>query len=875
MPFLTGLIRSTRSTLVIGTLCALCVLALTAPRTPAQTLQTPEEFLGFPVGADNKLAHWDQIFEYLQMASESSGRIMMEVLGKSTLGRDFPLMTITSAGNMRNLDRLKEINRRLYDPDSITSEEEARRLIDEGKVVVFITCAIHASEIGSTQMILELVHRLATENSPYIQNILDNVIFLLIPSLNPDGQAMEVEWFNTTFGTEYEGAGLPWLYHHYTGHDNNRDAYMFTQVETQLIGKVLYHEWFPEVWLDEHQMGASGARIFIMPAAGPPNSNVDPWIYRTAGLLGFAQAQALDEAGKTGVLYGERFTYWWQGAMAWTGWWHNMVGMLSELASARNMASPSETPVAPEGPPAETESQPAGGRRMGGGPPRDLTARPEYLVPWRGGRWSLRDIVDYEYIITFALLDACADMRENMLSGIYVVNKRTVEKGRAGSPSAVIIPADQHDAPTVVKLLQTLNMGGLKIDRARSAFTADGVQYPAGTYVIPMAQVFRNYAKDLLEPQVYPTDIPPYDVTGWSLGMQMGVETIFVDDLFDYDGDPVGAAPMPPGGITGRGDVFLLDPRNNDSFTAALRLLRAGHEVGRSSEPITAGDTILPSGVFVVSGSGARSDVEAAAAELGLTVRAVSRASADITLTRAPRVALYQPWGGNMNEGWTRYVLDTFEWEPITIHPEDIRDQRGLLRKYDVILFPDTGLAGIVRGQTRGNVMPEYRGGIEDSGLLALREFVEDGGTIVTLGRSTQLALDEFGAPFEDALTGEARQNFSCPGSILEVEVDGLNPVGWGMPAAANIMYGRDLLLRPTSSFGASRTSIVMKFGDENPLKSGWIQGPEYIFGAVGAATFEFGEGRLVLLPVRIQRRAQTHGVFKLLFNPLMNSVGR
>lgn len=171
--------------------------------------------------------------------------------------------------------------------------------------------------------------------------------------------------------------------------------------------------------------------------------------------------------------------------------------------------------------------------------------------------------------------------------------------------------------------------------------------------------------------------------------------------------------------------------------------------------------------------------------------------------------------------------------------------------------------------------MPEYQGGIEDSGLLALREFVEDGGTIVTLGRSTQLALDEFGAPFEDALTGEARQNFSCPGSILEVEVDGLNPVGWGMPAAANIMYGRDLLLRPTSSFGASRTSIVMKFGDENPLKSGWIQGPEYIFGAVGAATFDVGEGRLVLLPVRIQRRAQTHGVFKLLFNPLMNSVGR
>jgi hypothetical protein len=357
--------------------------------------------------------------------------------------------------------------------------------------------------------------------------------------------------------------------------------------------------------------------------------------------------------------------------------------------------------------------------------------------------------------------------------------------------------------------------------------------------------------------------------------MQMGVETIFVNEPFDYRGEPVGAAPMPPGGITGRGDTFLLDPRNNDSFTAALRLLRAGHDVGRSSEPLEAGGVILPSGAFIVSGQGARADVESAAAELGLTVRAVQQAAADITLAHTPRVALYQPWGGSMNEGWTRYVLDTFEWEPITIHPEDIRGQRNLARRYDAIIFPDISLSSILNGQTRGNVMPEYQGGIEDSGLLALREFVEAGGTIVTLGNSTQLALDEFEAPFANALTGQARQEFSCPGSILEVEVDGLNPVGWGMPERANIMYGRDLLLRPTSAFGPVRTSVVMKFGDENPLKSGWIQGPEHIFGAIGAATFEVGRGRLVLLPVKIQRRAQTHGVFKLLFNPLMNSVGR
>lgn len=860
-----------------GLLLAALLLLPTASRLEAQQLQSPEAFLGFPVGADNKLAHWDQILEYIYMADRASERIEVTEIGKSTLGRPFIMMTITSAENMKNLDRLKEINRRLYDPESIRSVEEAQELIAEGKVVVCITCAIHASEIGSTQMSLEAVHRLATEESPYIQNILDNVVFLFFPCINPDGQAMEVEWFNDTFGTEHEGARMPWLYHHYTGHDNNRDAYMFTQVESRLLGQILYHDWFPEVWLDEHQMGASGARIFIMPAAGPPNPNVDPWIYRTAGLLGFAQAQALDEAGKSGVLYGERFTYWWQGAMAWAGWWHNMVGMLSELASVRNLASPTEQPVAPAGPPAAetTDEAPAGGRRGGGGPPRDLVARPEYLNPWRGGRWSLRDIVDYEYIITFALLDICADMRENMLSGIYTVNKRTVEKGKSGNPSAILIPADQHDGPTVIKLLQILHMGGLKIDRATAPFTADGKEYPAGTFLIPMAQVFRNYAKDLLEPQVYPSTTQPYDVSGWSLGMQMGVETIFVDAPFDYRGEAVGEAPMPPGRIEGRGSTFLLDARNNDSFVAALRLLRAGRRVGRLAKPYNAHGVDLPAGAFVVTGSGARGDIEAVVLELGITAHAVGRVTPDIELAGAPRVALYQEWGGNMDEGWTRYILDNFEWEPITIHPEDIRDQINLRNRYDVILFPDTRPSSIINGMSGRNTPPQYQGGIEESGLAALKAFADEGGTLVMLGRSTQLALEQFGAPYKDALHGVERGAFICPGSILEVEVDPSNPVAWGMPEKANVMFARDLVLLPTVTFGSPASTVAVRFGDQNPLRSGWMEGAEHIFNTIGAAVVTYGKGKLVLLPLRIQRRAQTHGTFKLLFNPLINSVAR
>jgi len=873
----SGIHVESPSFVILALLLAL-PLTLAAPLPGrAQSLPTPEEHLGFPVGADNHLAHWDQILEYMHLADAASDRITVQILGQSTLGRDFPLVIVTSEANMADLDRIREINRRLYDPDSITSEAEAERLIAEGKVIVAVTLAIHASEIGSTQMVLEAVHRLATEQSPYIRNILDNTVLLLFPCLNPDGQAMEVEWFNETFGTEYEGARLPRLYHHYVGHDTNRDAYMFSQVETRLLGRVLYHEWFPEVWLDEHQMGNRGARIFIMPAAGPPNPNVDPWIYRTAGLLGFTQAQALDEAGKPGAIYGETYTYWWQGAMGWTGWWHNMVGMLSELASVNNLASPVETPVG------EVQLRPGEGRESGGGysrtaggsPPRDRYPRVNYLNPWLGGRWTLRDIVDYELIITFATLDACADMRENMLSGIREVNRRTVEKGRLGDPWAILIPDDQHDDPTVAKFISILRMGGVEIERATAPFTAGGTDWPAGTCVIPMAQVFRNYAKDLLEPQVYPSTDAPYDAAGWSLGMQMGVETVFIAEAFTYSGEAIGDAPPRSWGIFGEGNTFLLDARANDSFTAALRLMRAGHSLGRTTEPVTVGDEILPAGTFVLSGSRARADVEAAARDLGLIVHATGRIRPGLRLDHAPRVGLYQAWGGNMEEGWTRYVLDTFGFEPVSIHPEDIRDHTDLGESYDAIIFAGDRVRTVLSGQTSERTPPQYRGGIEESGVAALQEFVRGGGTVILLGGATDIAAEWYDLSLTNALRGVSRDEFFCPGSILEVEVDPGIPMAWGMPGTACVMFANDQVFAADESAIGAGTRVALRFGDADPLRSGWLRGPEHLFGGVGAASVPFGEGQLILLPLRVQRRSQTHGTFKLLFNPLMNSAGR
>src|SRR5206468_2160385 len=338
-------------------------------------------------------------------------------------------------------------------------------------------------------------------------------------------------------GTPQEGGPMPYLYHLYVGHDNNRDMFLFSQKESQMTAQILWHDWFPSIWLDEHQQGSAGARIFTMPATDPINPNVHPLIYRLNGIYGQQQSAALEAEGKDGIIYNATYTNFWQGAMAWAGWWHNQVGLLTETASVR-IASP-------------TDQTKASGRSSLVGdllnrdasvdavvpgmgtlsPPTDTMPRTEYPRPWLGGHWTLRDIVDYQLISTLAVLDTAADRREAILRQIYEVNRQTVEEGRTAGLKAILIPPEiQQDPHEAVHLVERLMMGGVEVYRADAPFTLDDQPYSTGTFVIPMTQVFARYAKDLLEKQVYPEirrapTLPaesPYDVTAWSLGLQFG-----------------------------------------------------------------------------------------------------------------------------------------------------------------------------------------------------------------------------------------------------------------------------------------------------------------------------------------------------------------
>lgn len=870
----------------------IAIFLLCSTGLAAQELPTPEKHLGFRVGTDKKLARWDQVVEYMRMAEKASDRVRITDLDKSTMGNPFILLTISSPKNLARLAEIQADQRKLAYPYAL-DEKSAEAIFAKNPVVVLITMTIHSSEVGSTQMSLELVHRLATEHSPYIDNLLDNVVFLLAPSVNPDGQVMIVDWYNKNVGSEFEFSPMPWLYHKYVGHDDNRDAFMLTQIETRNVIRVLYRDWFPLIFLDEHQMGSSGARIFVPPFADPINLNQDPLVRAQTSLLGMYMFNALNAAGLEGVEYGRGYPWWYQGPAKNGAWWHNMVGLLTEVASAR-LASPVEQQRA-QLYQAPRPATPAGEGAPGGGgsdprqplpPPTDTWARTEYPKPWLGGTWRLRDIVDYELVISYALLEGAAANRVMFQRNFYNLNRKAIETGRKENPFAYVVPASQHDAGALWKLLEVLDLTGIEIYRAKAAFEADGKKYDAGSYVIPMAQPFRGYAKDILEPQKYPMkpaapgQAPerPYDVTGWTLPLQMGVAATKVDKPFDAPLEKLSAIPKPQGDLVaakrGGAPAFVVAPGGNNSALLANRLLKAGNDVSWATDTLQASTRGwgYPPGSLIVRNVGAEK-LRPLVAELGLTGEQLMPADeaalrAKLLRLRAPRIGLYQPWVANMDEGWTRWLLEQYEFSYTSLHNEDIRD--GMLaQKYDVIVFASQSKNGILNGNRGEWVRPEYRGGLGDDGSKAIENFVRAGGTLVVLDDAADFAIDTLGLPVRNILRGVTADKFYCPGAVLQIYVDNRNPVAYGMPEKTSAYFLNSPAFEISAPFTENNARAVAKYPSTNPLQSGWIGGPEYLYDKVAAAEVSVGKGRVVLLGFRAQFRAQPHATFKMLFNSL------
>jgi hypothetical protein len=836
---------------------------------------SPEQFFGFRMGADRRIAGWSRIVEYFRTVDRLSDRVTVQDLGPTTDGRPYLLAVISAPDTIADLPRYQAMQKRLADP-RITSPAEADRIARDGKVVVLIGANVHANEIGSSQTANDLLYWLATSDDSRVKRVLDNVILLLVPSQNPDGQQMMTDWYAQTVGTPYEDAPLPELYQRYAGHDNNRDSYMLTQVETRYLAQITYRDWLPEVYLDQHQMGSGRARIFVPPFKNPPNPNVDPLVWSEVNLLGQAMAARLQEAGKPGVMWGEIYSGFWQGANSTNPWWHNMVALLAEVAGARG-ASPifQHTPPGASLSGAETKIESGD---MPIPPPPDLQFRMNYPEPWLGGRWTFADVVEHHRLAAEGLLEAAADRRESLKRNFYLMNRRTVERFSTGQPFAFIVPRAQHDPGSAVRLLGLIQDGGADVDEASAPFTAGGVQYPAGTAVIRLAQPFGRWVKDLLEAQSYP-DIRwpspsapidrPYDMTAWTLGLLMGVTVVEVPAPFDAALTRLGRdLAWPRGVVTGSGTTWVLSHSPNASSTATYRLLAAGADVSWATEPVRVGERQFESGAVIV-GNVAPGLMDTLAADLGLEIAATSQPLRSERLAlRLPRVALYEPWGGLADAGWTRWIFEQHDVPYTRVRHDDVQDP-SFGRRFDVLVLADAPGTLLLRGLPGANVMPRHKGGLGETGVAALRRFVQGGGTIITLGNSALFAIEHLGVPVANVIPTDDPDAFFCPGSLLRLDVDTEHPIGYGMPPGAAAMFVNNGGYAITDGPNTAVTTVA-RYPQGPLLLSGWMLGEQRLRGAGAVLDVPMGRGRIIMLTFRVQHRAQTSGTFKLLFNAIL-----
>jgi len=859
---------------------ALLLFSSVALAAPAKHITSPTEAFGFQPGADRKLADWKELTAYFQKLGTESNRVRFEEVGKTTEGRPFITVTISAPDNIAKLAHYKQIQSKLADP-RITTPEEAKQLVSEGKTILVVTCNIHSTEIASSQSATEFAYQLATGDTPRIRAILQNVIVVLVPSLNPDGQQLVVDWYKKYLRTPYEGSSPVVLWHHYTGHDDNRDWSSFTQIETRLAVEKVINPWHPQILYDLHQQGQDAARIYLPPFVDPFDPNLDPLLISSINSLGSNTALEIAGAGKAGVLSYGVYDFWspLRDYIAY----HNGLRILTESASV-DIASPVNIPF----------------EKLARGIGYDgKVARWNFPNPWKGGEWHLRDIVDYQLVAFFSIANNAAIYRERYLNNFYQIGENTLH--HTDWPYAYVVPAEQTDSATTARLINTLRIGEVDVEQANADFDADGKHYSKGSYIIRLAQPYGSFAKTLLEIQHYPNiaQYPggplqrPYDVTAQTLPLLLGVNAVQVDSRFTVASSKVDEAKPVVASFekSSNGSGYLIADNTNTSLYALFALLKDGVTTYRLTGP-----GVEPGTIYIPKQDHIDSRLSDLAKKYPVQIRAVATAPTGNALqVRLPRIGLYQSWVASMDEGWTRWIFDQNNIPYTRVVDADIR-KGDLNQRFDVILIPDNPARAITTGRggygeepptpspsASGNenaraarsesaetahgpkVPPEFTSGLGEDGVASLKTFTENGGTIITLNKASHVYVKKDTEPVSDAQASFDRKAFYIPGSILEVSVDNTNPIAFGSTPTVPIFYENG----PVFHVSGNALSVA-SFTTEKPLLSGWVQGGELLKGTSVIAEEPVGKGRIVLFGFRPQYRAQSEVTYKFLFNALL-----
>ena len=794
----------------------LCVLFLILLCRLAAAVPSPKEHLGYTPGEDYKLADYADVSGYFRKLAAASDRIKLEEFGKSAHGKPMLAAYISSPENLARLSEWKQTSRRLALGEG--SRDEARQLARNGRAIVWIDSGLHASEVAPVQHSLDLAFRMITQEDEETRKIRDRVILLQIPVINPDGLDWIAHWYRRNVGSPYELAPLPQLYHKYAGHDNNRDWFMMNLAETRHVSRMLFQEWFPQIVYNQHQAPAFPARIFVPPYAEPLNPHIPAPVMEGINGIGAAMKERFAREGKPGVISYTGYDAWWNGGLRSVPAFHNMHGILTETALF-SYATPGNYKLKdlPE--------------RFSNGIP---TKEPSvfYERPWLGGKWGVRDAIDYMLTADWAILELAATRSEQYLFKAWEMARASIEAGNAGKPYAYVVPAEQWDASAAVDMVERLALGGITVQRATAPFQVGAREFGAGSYVLAAGQAFRPYLVDLMEPQKYPElragitgpTKRPYDVAGWTLPMNMGVEVVRVEDRF--------AAALEPATDFATPASAANDPRQNAYYAQ------------------------LPS------------------------------------RRKVPRVALYEPYTANMDTGWTQFVLDRFQVPHTLLRNEDIL-ANDLAGRFDAIILASQPVNSILHG-TRGGEpagrdrspgdlaalqRPEYTGGIGIHGLAKLESFVRSGGTLIALDEATGVPVQFFPLPLRPLLSGGENGSYYSPGSIVRIQVDSTHPLAAGMPKDAYAFstggQAWDISLLKEFNKGDRQVRSVARYSEASLLASGWLSGERAVLGKHILIEARHGQGRVVLFGFRPQFRGQTAGTFKFLLNAIYTSTDK
>ena len=824
---------TTALTLLVILLPGYSQSAFAQRRPAASAIPSPRFVLGFDPGEDRTIADWKQISDYFTRLDAASDRVQLQTIGKSTLGRTMFVAFISAPENIRNLSKYKEIQAKLADPRKVLSDAERDQLIRDGKAVVTISCSIHSTEIVASQMSMQLAYNLANGHDEDTLSILQNTILILVPSPNPDGVDIVANYYRKTLGTPQEGSGPPELYHYYAGHDDNRDWFMLNLKETKAITRLLWKEWFPQIVYDVHQQGSNGSRFFVPPFYDPPNPHIDPLLLRQVGLIGHKMAADVTAAGFKGILTNALYDTWWHGGFRTAPYFHNSIGILTEAASARLM-TPSD--VKPD---QLTRSSTRGMRSA-------MEATTNFPNPWPGGAWHPREIMQMELIASHAALSLASNYRADYLRNFYELGKENLAPIKAGEPIAYVIWAGQGRDENVAKLVGALVEQGVEVFRldrelhgrhgefaikraaegqGRAATPAtltlnvasEAHEIPAGSYIVFLNQPYRSNVEALFEPQIYPDRVTatgeaerPYDVAGWTLPMMMGLE----------------ASPI----------VEIREPASERRLT----LVTKENDVRR---------------------------------DLALPLWTSDKSPIANPIKPGIRIGIYQnSRAGNMDEGWTRYVFDSFN-VPYQSLSETSINADNARAKFDVIVLPSEQS----RVAPDADTDAESARGISDAGFKNLARFVEDGGTLICFDGSCGQLIKQWRLPLKNVLDGVRSSEFYCPGSVLRLDVDTSNPI------ARTMLKDTDAYFINSSAFEATNTPqpifdappsvlpvhVVARYAKDNLLRSGWLRGEDKLKEKIALAEVPWGRGRIVLFGFRPQHRGQTWGTFPFIWNAI------